>query len=135
MYNNRLSLLCSIFSNECLLFLFPSFVVFHFTCDYEYIEVMIMGDKNGVITPTRLIVDMEFRSQFELAKPTRAYKELTETLPCVFVGTEAKLAKIISLLCSAAKESLKERGFHVPPWRKASFMQSKWLSKNCKKVS
>lgn len=94
-----------------------------------------MGEKNGVVTPTRLIVDLDFRSQFELAKPTRAYKELSDLLPCVFVGTEAKLINIISLLCSAAKESLKEKGLHIPPWRKATYMQSKWLSKNCKKIS
>lgn len=91
---------------------------------------MVIGD----ITPTRLIVDMDFRSQFEMAKPTRAYKELTDTLPCVFVGSEAKLGKIITLLSSAAKESLRENGLHVPPWRKASYMESKWLSKNWKKI-
>ncbi|KAJ1411089.1 hypothetical protein SESBI_21446 [Sesbania bispinosa] len=109
----------TLFFNSAFLILFRG--------DYEYVEVMV-GE-------TRLIVDMDFRSQFELAKPTREYKELTDTLPRVFVGTEPKLTKIISLLCSAAKESLKEKGFHVPPWRKLSYMQSKWLSKNCKKIS
>ncbi|CAK7346829.1 unnamed protein product [Dovyalis caffra] len=108
--------------------------VFHFTGDYEYIDVMIM-DKNISNKATRLIVDMDFRSQFELARPTQTYKELINTLPSVFVGTEERLDKVISLLCSAAKESLKEKGLHVPPWRKAKYMQSKWLSNNCKKVS
>lgn len=84
---------------------------------------------------TRLIVEMEFRSQFELARPTQTYKELLNCLPSMFVGTEDRLNRIISLLCSAAKDSLKEKGLHIPPWRKAKFMQSKWVSKNCSKIS
>ncbi|KAK1551028.1 hypothetical protein Q3G72_028843 [Acer saccharum] len=84
---------------------------------------------------TRLIVDMEFRSQFEVARPTRGYKELINTLPVIFVGTEEKLNKIICLLCPASNQSLKEKGLHIPPWRSDTYMQSKWLSKNFKRVS
>ena len=84
---------------------------------------------------TRVIVDMDFRSQFELARPTSNYKKLVETLPSIFVGTEEKLASVVSLLCTAAKESLKENGLHIPPWRKASYMLPKWFSENCKKFS
>ncbi|KAB5557280.1 hypothetical protein DKX38_008189 [Salix brachista] len=102
-------------------------------CDYEYIDVMIM-DKNISNEATRLILDMDFRSQFELARPTQTYKELMNTIPSIFLGTEERLDKIISLLCSAAEESFKEKGLHIPPWRKAMYMQSKWLSENCKKV-
>lgn len=108
-------------------------VVFQFRGDYEYIDVIMTMEQNEG-KATRLIVDMDFRSQFELAKPTSAYKELTDMLPLVFVGSEAKLTEIISLLCSAAKKSLKEKGLYIPPWRKATYMQSKWLSKNCKKI-
>ncbi|XP_060182978.1 uncharacterized protein LOC132612867 isoform X2 [Lycium barbarum] len=101
--------------------------------DYEYIDVM-MKESNGSET-VRLIVDIDFRSQFELARPTLDYQELLNSLPSIFVGTEEKLNGIISLLCSAAKQSLKEKGLHVPPWRKASYMHSKWLSNNCKKIA
>jgi uncharacterized protein (TIGR01615 family) len=105
-----------------------------FSGDYEYIDVMVR-DSNSDQKPTRLIVDIDFRSHFELARPTATYKELTNTIPSVFVGTEEKLKKIISLLCSAAGQSLKQRGLHIPPWRKASYMQSKWLSEDYKKVN
>lgn len=104
---------------------------FTFTGDYEYIDVM-MKESNGSV---RLIVDIDFRSQFELARPTQAYQDLSNSLPSIFVGTEEKLNDIISLLCAAAKQSLKEKGLHVPPWRKASYMHSKWLSHNCKKIA
>ncbi|KAJ4838251.1 hypothetical protein Tsubulata_011321 [Turnera subulata] len=99
--------------------------------DYEYIDVTLR-DKNG--DTVRLIVDIDFRSQFELARPTTLYKELTDALPSIFVGSEEKLNRIISLLCSAAKQSLKEKGLHVPPWRTNAYMQAKWLS-DSRKVS
>lgn len=95
-----------------------------------------MDNENGTTKqPTRLIVDMDFRSQFELARPTATYTELTNALPSIFVGTEEKLNRILSLLCSAAKQSLKDSGLHIPPWRKLSYMKSKWLPESCKKVS
>ncbi|GMY12224.1 hypothetical protein FCV25MIE_07463 [Fagus crenata] len=99
--------------------------------DYECIDIT-MQNENG--DPMRLIVDIDFKSQFELARPTPTYKELTDILPHIFVGTEDKLNKIISILCSAAKQSLRERGLHIPPWRTITYMQSKWLS-GCHKVS
>lgn len=83
----------------------------------------------------RVIVDMDFRRQFELSRPTPNYQELTNALPLIFVGSEEKLEKLISLICSAAEHSLRERGFHIPPWRRASYMHSKWLSHNCKRAS
>lgn len=112
-------------------------LVFQFTGDYEYVDVMVMEKKKKKKEgkQTRLIVDVDFRSQFEVARPTPKYKELVANLPYIFVGTEEKLENVISLLCSAAKESMKQSGLHIPPWRKASYMQSKWLSKDCKKVS
>ncbi|PIN10873.1 hypothetical protein CDL12_16522 [Handroanthus impetiginosus] len=107
--------------------------VFQFKGDYEYVDV-IMRDKNGC-EEMRLIVDIDFRTQFELARPTPTYQELTNALPLIFVGTQEKLEKLISLIGTAAKRSLKEKGLHIPPWRKANYMHSKWLSPNCKRVS
>ncbi|PIA41786.1 hypothetical protein AQUCO_02200307v1 [Aquilegia coerulea] len=101
-------------------------------CDYEYIDI-IMEDKNG--GSIRLIVDLDFNSQFELARPTPTYSHLLKALPTIFVGSEDKLLKIVSILCSAAKQSLKERGLHIPPWRKTSYMQSKWISSESQKAS
>ncbi|CAN6458520.1 unnamed protein product [Victoria cruziana] len=94
---------------------------------YEYIDIMIPSDA-GEQSSERLIIETDFRSQFEIARPTAAYSRLTNTLPPVFVGAEKKLSKVISLTCSAAKDSLTESGLHIPPWRKASYMKSKWLS-------
>lgn len=136
----KVSIFClSSFWNVVLfVFFFFSFLgtqVFQFTGNYEYVEVLMRDKKLNGGVPTRLIVDMDFRSQFEVARPTRAYKELIDALPSIFVGTEKKLKEIVSLLCPACRKSLKETGLHIPPWRSASYMQSKWLSTNCKKVT
>lgn len=107
-----------------------------FTCrpgDYEYVDVLVEAEKGGG-SPRRIIVDVDFRSQFELARPTATYARLSGALPPVFVGAEEKLRRIIPLLCAAALESLRERGLHVPPWRRTAYVQSKWLSR-CRKIS
>ncbi|KAF6170094.1 hypothetical protein GIB67_025783 [Kingdonia uniflora] len=92
--------------------------------EYEYIEVLLRD--------MRLIVDIDFKSQFELARPTATYKDLLNSLSQVYVGTEKKLFKIVSLMCSSAKQSYKEMKLHIPPWRTTSYMQAKWhkVSKN-----
>ncbi|KAL2906765.1 Urease accessory protein UreF [Bienertia sinuspersici] len=92
--------------------------------NYEYIEILEEDDpKEGM---TRIIVDIDFKSQFEVARPTQSYTELSSKIPMIFVGNEDKLNRIITILCSAAQDSLRERGLHIPPWRRVSYIQSKW---------
>lgn len=110
---------------------FYGFSVFKFRGEYEFVEVMMRENEKE----TRVIVDMDFRRQFELSRPTPNYQELTNALPLIFVGSEEKLEKLISLICCAAKHSLKERGLCIPPWRRATYMHSKWLSHICKRAS
>lgn len=93
------------------------------TGEYEYIETKV-EDEFG--RPKRMIIDIEFKAQFEVARPTAAYKQLTEALPTVFVGTEESVFRIITILCSAAKQSLRESGLHIPPWRTSTYMQNKY---------
>ncbi|OMO86748.1 hypothetical protein CCACVL1_09479 [Corchorus capsularis] len=85
--------------------------VFQFPGGYEYIDVMV--EENGR-SAKRVIVDMEFRSQFEVARPTLSYKEMINNLPLIFVGTEEKLKRIIPLLCSAAKSSNRMASMFLP---------------------
>ncbi|GMI67842.1 hypothetical protein like AT4G14620 [Hibiscus trionum] len=80
--------------------------------NYEYIQIVTETENGDTV---RLIVDIDFKSQFELARPSPTYKELTDALPSIFVGSEGKLKNIISVVCSAAKQSFREAGLHVPP--------------------
>ncbi|KAL7167482.1 hypothetical protein ACSBR2_038026 [Camellia fascicularis] len=61
-----------------------------------------MKDSTGGGDETvRLVVDMDFKSQFELARLISTYSELTASLPSIFVGSEEKLMEIICLVCLA----------------------------------
>ncbi|KAJ6412252.1 hypothetical protein OIU84_005334 [Salix udensis] len=88
--------------------------------EYEYIDVIIAGQ--------RLLIDVDFRSEFEIARSTKTYKSLLQTLPYIFVGKADRLQKIIAIVSDAAKQSLKKKGMPIPPWRKAEYIKAKWLS-------
>ncbi|KAG5406093.1 hypothetical protein IGI04_012212 [Brassica rapa subsp. trilocularis] len=88
--------------------------------EYEYIDV-IVGEE-------RLLIEVDFRSEFDIARQTSGYKALLQSLPFVFVGKSDRLSQIVALISEAAKVSMKKRGMHLPPWRKAEYMRSKWMS-------
>ncbi|KAB5568322.1 hypothetical protein DKX38_002115 [Salix brachista] len=88
--------------------------------EYEYIDVIISG--------ARLLIDIDFRSEFEIARSTKTYKSLLQILPSIFVGKADRLQKIIAIVSDAAKQSLKKKGMPIPPWRKAEYIKAKWLS-------
>lgn len=88
--------------------------------EYEYIDVMIEGE--------RLVIDIDFKSEFEIARSTGAYRSVLQALPSVFVGKTDRLQKIVCIVSDAAKQSLKKKGMHIPPWRKTEYMRAKWLS-------
>eukprot|EP00252_Welwitschia_mirabilis_P013884 TRINITY_DN3070_c0_g1_i1.p1 TRINITY_DN3070_c0_g1~~TRINITY_DN3070_c0_g1_i1.p1 ORF type:complete len:314 (+),score=29.74 TRINITY_DN3070_c0_g1_i1:853-1794(+) len=92
--------------------------------EYEYIDVL--AEVKGKYE--RIIVDMDFRSQFEIARSTSHYKLVLQMLPVIFVGQADRLQQIISIVCDAAKQSLKKKHMHIPPWRRVEYMQAKWLS-------
>ncbi|OMO54702.1 hypothetical protein CCACVL1_27643 [Corchorus capsularis] len=88
--------------------------------DYEYIDVVVEGE--------RILIDIDFRSEFEMARSTGTYKAIVQSLPYIFVGKPDRLDRIVSIVSEAAKQSLKKKGMHLPPWRKAEYMGAKWLS-------
>lgn len=93
--------------------------------NYEYIDVILKSTNSG--RRIRLFVDLDFRSQFEIARPTREYSVLLGLLPKIYVGRDQKLQSIVKIMCEGVKNSLKKRGMHLPPWRKYKYMHSMWL--------
>lgn len=89
--------------------------------EYEYLDVIVEGGD-------RVLIDIDFRSEFEIARPTGNYKAILQSLPYIFVGEADRLQQILSIVSEAAKLSLKKKGMHIPPWRKFEYMRSKWLS-------
>jgi uncharacterized protein (TIGR01615 family) len=98
--------------------------------EYEYIDVVF----NGMQLAERLIVDVDFRAQFEIARPTQQYEAALKILPAVFVGSASKLQQILQFMSEAAKASLIQSDMHLPPWRTLDYMRSKWLSTYVRKM-
>lgn len=93
--------------------------------DYEYIDVVFEGQPGRC---ERIIIDVDFKAQFEIARPTAHYDSLVQALPSIFVGRADQLQWIINVMSEAVKSSLKKRGMHLPPWRKPEYMRAKWFS-------
>ncbi|KAL1551770.1 putative late blight resistance protein R1B-16 [Salvia divinorum] len=88
--------------------------------EHEYIDVITEGGE-------RLIIDVDFRSEFEIARSTSQYKSILQYLPSIFVGKSDRLLQIISIASEAAGHSMKKNGLHIPPWRKPEYVKVKWL--------
>ncbi|XP_015078783.1 uncharacterized protein LOC107022702 [Solanum pennellii] len=90
--------------------------------NYEFIDIT-QSDST-----TRYFVDLDFKAEFEIARPTIQYERLVQSLPNIFVGKSEELKQILRAMSDAARRSLKSRGLTFPPWRKHRFMQNKWFS-------
>ncbi|KAH9531472.1 hypothetical protein CY35_19G040100 [Sphagnum magellanicum] len=99
--------------------------------DYEYIDVVLSAASSTSSSSRkseRVLIDIDFRTQFEIARPTKEYNAIVKALPIPFVGGEDRLQQIVNLMSDAVKSSLKKRGMPLPPWRKPEYMHAKWLS-------
>ncbi|OWM78657.1 uncharacterized protein LOC116194093 [Punica granatum] len=96
--------------------------------EHTYLEVVDKSNpKRGAV---RVIVELNFRAEFEMARASGEYNQLISRLPEVFVGKDERLRAAIKILCRAAKRCMKERNIHMGPWRKQKYMLAKWLG-NC----
>jgi uncharacterized protein (TIGR01615 family) len=91
---------------------------------YEFIDVV--QSKSSTLQ-NRYVVDLDFASQFEIARPTSQFLKLLRSLPRVFVGRSEDLKTIVKSISDASKRSLKSRELSLPPWRKNRYMQNKWF--------
>ncbi|KAM7264255.1 hypothetical protein ACFE04_001938 [Oxalis oulophora] len=94
--------------------------------EHTFLDV-VENSKRGDI---RVIIELNFRAEFELAKANEEYNRLVARLPEVFVGKVERLQNVIKIVCSAAKKCMKEKKMHLGPWRKQRYMQAKWLGNN-----
>ncbi|KAK3229901.1 hypothetical protein Dsin_001782 [Dipteronia sinensis] len=83
-----------------------------------------LGRKKQIL----LLIELEFRDQFKIAKSCKEYTNLVAQLPEIYVGKLDFLNAIVRILCNAAKKSMKEKKIFMGPWRKKSFMEMKWSS-------
>lgn len=93
--------------------------------DHEYIDVVSHGYKGS---SERLIVDIDFRSHFEIARAVDSYDKILNSLPVVYVGSLARLSQFLQVMAEAARFSLKQNSMPLPPWRSLAYLQAKWQS-------
>lgn len=98
---------------------------FIFVGDHEYVDIINYNDSGNV---DRLIIDIDFRSHFEIARAVPSYNRILKSLPVVYVGTLTKLKQFLQVMVEAAKSSLKQNSMPLPPWRSLAYLQSKWHS-------
>ncbi|MCD7457201.1 hypothetical protein HAX54_034466 [Datura stramonium] len=95
--------------------------------EHTFIDVIDSSNpKKGEI---RVIIELNFRAEFEMARACEEYKRLVKNLPEVFVGKIERLLALIKILCAAAKKCMKDKKMHIGPWRKQKYMQAKWLKR------
>ncbi|XP_010260212.1 PREDICTED: uncharacterized protein LOC104599397 [Nelumbo nucifera] len=92
--------------------------------EHTYLDVVENNPKKGDV---RVVIELNFRGEFEVARASEEYNRLIKRLPEVFVGKAERLRTLIKILCSAAKKCMKENKMHMAPWRKHKYMQAKWF--------
>ncbi|CAI5530106.1 unnamed protein product [Closterium sp. Naga37s-1] len=85
-------------------------------------------------TPQRFIIDVDFRAQFQIARPTREYAAALESTPLVFVGRAERVARLVEVVSGAMRGALRAHGMHVPPWRKGEYLHAKWMAALSRRV-
>lgn len=100
--------------------------------EHTFLDVVdYSSTKRGEV---RIVIELNFRAEFEIAKAGEEYNKLVKSLPEVFVGKIERLLSVINILCGAAKKCMKERKIYIAPWRKHRYMQAKW-HKTCQRAT
>lgn len=98
--------------------------------DHEYIDIIRYNDTGST---ERVIVDVDFRSHFEIARAVESYDRILNSLPVIYVGSSAKLQQFLQVMVEAARSSLKQNSMPLPPWRSLAYLQAKWQSPHHRK--
>lgn len=92
--------------------------------EHTFLDVV---DNSNSKKEVRVIIELNFRAEFEMARASEEYNQLIRKLPEVFVAKTERLSSLIKVLCSAAKKCMKDKKMHLGPWRKQRYMQAKWF--------
>ncbi|KAE8698457.1 putative kinase [Hibiscus syriacus] len=94
--------------------------------EHTYLEVLDKSSnpKKGEV---RVVIELNFRAEFEMARANEDYNTLIARLPELLVGKTERVNALIKILCAASKKCMKEKKMHLAPWRKQKYMEAKWL--------
>eukprot|EP00899_Mesostigma_viride_P025949 jgi/Mesvir1/6539/Mv16800-RA.1 len=78
-----------------------------------------------------ILVELALRLHFEVARPSKEYRILLDSLPRVFVGSLARLMQLVRFVVAAMSQSLRQEGMWVPPWRSPQAVMANWAASRC----
>ncbi|KAL2487790.1 hypothetical protein Fot_41082 [Forsythia ovata] len=93
--------------------------------EHEFIDV-ITHQNSG--SSERYIIDIDFRSHFQIARAIKSYNVLLNSLPPIYVGSTTKLKQFLQVMVEAARYSLEQNSMPLPPWRSLAYLEAKWES-------
>ncbi|KZV27664.1 hypothetical protein F511_42437 [Dorcoceras hygrometricum] len=99
--------------------------------EHTFLDVV---DTSNPKKEVRVIIELNFRAEFEMARASDEYNRLIKSLPEIYVGKIERLLGLLKILCAGAKKFMKERKIHLGPWRKHRYMQAKWL-RTCERLT
>ncbi|KAG8072163.1 hypothetical protein GUJ93_ZPchr0006g44655 [Zizania palustris] len=88
---------------------------------HEYVDVT-----SSTGAAPRYIVEVNIAAEFEIARPSAEYQDLLLSLPPVLVASPEAFSDVAAAMCAAAAASIRGAGMHLPPWRRARYVQAKW---------
>ncbi|KAL3820469.1 hypothetical protein ACJIZ3_006374 [Penstemon smallii] len=100
----------------------------------EHTFLDVVDNSNPKRGQVRVIIELNIRAEFEMARANEEYNKLVKRLPEIFVGKIERLLSVLKILCAAAKKCMKEKKMHLGPWRKHGYMQAKWL-RTCERLT
>ncbi|MBA0613427.1 hypothetical protein Godav_013866 [Gossypium davidsonii] len=92
--------------------------------DHQYIDVVNYNNGNS----ERVIIDIDFRSHFKIARAVDSYDRILHSLPVVYVGSLTQFKQLLHLMVEAARSSLRQNSMLFPSWRSLAYLQAKWYS-------
>ncbi|KAJ6830961.1 uncharacterized protein M6B38_351720 [Iris pallida] len=101
--------------------------------EHRYVDA-VEAQNGGKSPSSRVVIELNLRAEFEMARGNGEYNSLVSRLPEMFVGKPERLRRVIKIMCSAAKRCMKENKMHIAPWRKHKYMLAKWFSASCERM-
>ncbi|KAL1557871.1 hypothetical protein AAHA92_08406 [Salvia divinorum] len=93
--------------------------------EHEFMDVIARDNDGGT---ERYIIDIDFRSHFQIARAVKSYNAALSSLPAIYIGTMSNLKQLLQIMVEAATYSLEQNSMPLPPWRALPYLEAKWES-------
>eukprot|EP00898_Chlorokybus_atmophyticus_P001000 jgi/Chlat1/1900/Chrsp147S02213 len=104
------------------------------THNHTFLEVDGCAGESAYTHPTQapIIIDVNLRQQFAVARPALGYQRILEILPEIFIGDRKQLRSVVTFLAEQIAESFSEQSLALPPWRGKQGYLARWFPVACR---